>query len=83
MKAYKFTTVNKDEFKVRFYPTGGVTIVDKDGEHEVGMWEKPEDDSYMYRGCLFGSLVWEMGWKQRDLASKLLQDWFRVRKRNQ
>lgn len=39
-KSYKFTNKNGVEIKVRFYFTGIYTIVDKNGEHELGTWRK-------------------------------------------
>lgn len=40
-KSYKFQhTSARTEFKVRFYSTGIFTIVDKNGEHEIGLWNK-------------------------------------------
>lgn len=38
MKSYVFSRKNGQTFKVRFYQTGIFTIVDADGEHEVGEW---------------------------------------------
>lgn len=39
-KSYKFKHDSGSEIKVRFYFTGIYTIVDKNGEHEMGTWEK-------------------------------------------
>lgn len=39
-KSYKFTNKEGAVIKVRFYFTGIYTIVDKNGEHEMGLWEK-------------------------------------------
>lgn len=39
-KSYKFSHDNGSEIKVRFYFTGIYTIVDKNGEHEMGLWQK-------------------------------------------
>lgn len=39
-KSYKFNHKNGSEIKVRFYFTGIYTIVDKNGEHEMGLWNK-------------------------------------------
>ena len=39
-KAYKFKNKDGVEIKVRFYFTGIYTIVDKNGEHELGEWVK-------------------------------------------
>lgn len=39
-KSYKFTNREGAVLKVRFYSTGIFTIVDKNGEHEMGLWNK-------------------------------------------
>lgn len=39
-KSYKFTNKEGAVIKVRFYFTGIFTIVDKNGEHEMGLWDK-------------------------------------------
>lgn len=39
-KSYKFTNREGAVIKVRFYFTGIFTIVDKNGEHEMGLWDK-------------------------------------------
>lgn len=39
-KSYKFTNRECAVIKVRFYFTGIYTIVDKNGEHEMGLWSK-------------------------------------------
>lgn len=40
-KSYKFKhNESGEEIKVRFYFTGIYTIVDKNGEHEMGEWVK-------------------------------------------
>lgn len=39
-KSYKFTNKEGSVIKVRFYFTGIYTIVDKNGEHEMGLWDK-------------------------------------------
>lgn len=40
MKSYKFEYSDKTVIKVRFYNTGCYSVVDKNGEHEVGQWRK-------------------------------------------
>lgn len=39
-KSYKFRHNDGSDVKVRFYFTGIYTIVDKNGEHELGAWGK-------------------------------------------
>lgn len=39
-KSYKFTNREGAIIKVRFYFTGIFTIVDKNGEREMGLWDK-------------------------------------------
>jgi hypothetical protein len=75
MKAYKVKFVNGIEYSVRFHGTGGVTIVDKNGEHEIGMWKKPNDESWMYRCQLFNNSICEKDWEQRGLAERLACYW--------
>ena len=77
MKAYKVKFVDGSEYTVRFHKIGGVTIVDKNGEHEVGMWKKPTDDSWMYRCFLFDANYTERDSKLKDLADRVAIYWKR------
>jgi hypothetical protein len=73
MKTYKYKSIKSgEEFKVRFYPTGIFTIFDKNGEHEVGMWRRPEGEEYMFRAFVFNSMAVVCEFKQVDLAYRLL-----------
>ena len=72
MKSYVYTTIKGDTFKVRFYKTGGVTIVDKNGEHEVGMWRVGLNDDCGYYGKFFEKEHTYFQFKQKDLAYDLL-----------
>ena len=78
MKAYIFHRKNGDELSVRFYKTGGVTIKDKFGEHEVGTWIKGE---YRYIGQLFGEKNEREELSQHDLAWGLVDDWDRLQRK--
>lgn len=80
MKAYKFNT-NKGDFTVRFHNTGCVTIVDKNGEHEIGMWIKPKDNIHNYKGWLFNAKHPEYAWEQKTLGAYLLSNWFDKQKK--
>lgn len=80
MKTYKVKFIDGTEYRVRFHNTGGVTVVDENGEHEIGTWEKPSDESCMYRCFLFDGYYWEKDWKQKDLADRLASWWKKNRK---
>lgn len=77
MKAYKYKTKQGENFSVRFHNTGCVTIVDKNGEHEIGIWKKPENVDCIYKAKMFESENVRWGWKQEDLAYYLLDDYRR------
>lgn len=81
MKAYKVKFIDGTQYNVRFHKTGGVTIVDKNGEHEIGMWRKPSDESWMYGCFLSDGYYWEKDWKQKDLADRLAI-WWKKNKKN-
>ena len=78
MKAYIFHRRNGDELSVRFYKTGGVTIKDKNGEHEVGEWRKGD---YRYIGRLFSQKNEREELSQHDLAWGLVNDWDRLQRK--
>ena len=81
MKAYKVKFVDGTKYSVRFHKTGGVTIVDKNGEHEIGMWKKPEDEEcWMYRCLIFDTNYTEKDWGQRGLAERLACYWKRLKR---
>lgn len=40
MKTFKFTSREGKVYRVKFYDSGVYTITDKNGEHELGIWEK-------------------------------------------
>ncbi len=82
MKAYKYKFKgDNDDFTVRFHNTGCVTIVDKNGEHEVGMWIRPKDDNHNYKGWLFEAKYPEYAWEQKDLGAYLLSKWYNKKKK--
>ena len=82
MRSYKFKSIkDAKEYKVRFYATKGVTVVDSNGEHEVGTWDKPDDDCWMYRVFIFDAGYTEKDWKQIDVAHRVLA-WFVRKHRN-
>lgn len=81
MKAYKVKFVDGTEYSVRFHKTGGVTIVDENGEHEIGMWEKPNDEEcWMYKCFIFNAKYAEKDWGQKGLAERLACYWKRNKK---
>lgn len=83
MKTYKFKSIKSGEqFKVRFYPTGIFTIFDKNGEHEIGMWRRPEEEECMFRAFIFNTFAVLQDFKQADLAYHLLDRFLYNRKRN-
>ena len=76
MKVYKVKFVDGTQYSVRFHKTGGVTIVDKNGEHEIGMWKRPNNNEcWMYKCQLFNSSICEKDWDQRGLAERLACYW--------
>lgn len=75
MKTYNVKFVDGTNIKVRFYKTGGFTITDKNGEHEVGIWVKPSNDCFMYRGKIFEKEHPIKDWKMKDLADRLAIAW--------
>ena len=68
MKCYKF-----GEYSVRFHKTGGVTICDKTGEHEVGHWSKAFGE---YHALLFDRERCATGIYLQSVARVLLQSWY-------
>lgn len=40
MKTFKFESKEGKVYRVKFYDSGIYTITDKNGEHELGIWEK-------------------------------------------
>lgn len=81
MKTYKVKFINNIEYSVRFHKTGCVTIVDKDGEHEIGMWKKPANKDYMYRCKLFNDDLVEKAWEQGSLGERLACYWYRKKEK--
>lgn len=80
-KSYKFKhNESGEEIKVRFYFTGIYTIVDKNGEHEMGEWYKepllvgkwlrPSKDKscVIYRARPFDSTYVDSDYSLRTLA---------------
>lgn len=88
-KSYKFSNKDGVEIKVRFYFTGIYTIVDKNGEHEMGTWKKepllvgrhnkPSKDKsrVIYRARPFDCPFDYADYALRDVALKLANDAFR------
>ena len=81
MKAYKVKFIDDTEYSVRFHNTGGVTLVDNNGEHEVGTWIKPKNDSCCYTCFMFDSNKHLKNWKQKNLADNVAVVWRKMKKK--